>query len=119
MGSETRRRNASQIMVRVDIAEKALIRERAASAGMSAPAWLRALAQGSQPRSRVDQQAFLNLAKANADLGRLGGLLKLALSGQAPEVASSAEEMRRLLKAIDAARVELLRRAEALTSFEP
>ena len=77
MGSNTRRR-AHQIKVRVSEAEKQQIEAKAQAFGYntSTAALLRDLALGVEPKSTLDQQAILNLLQVNADLGRLGGLLK-------------------------------------------
>ena len=77
MGSNTRRR-AHQIKVRVSEEEKQQIEAKALAFGYttSTAALLRALALGVEPKSTLDQQAVLELLRVNADLGRLGGLLK-------------------------------------------
>lgn len=61
-------------------AERAVIEANAAMAGVSVSAFLRTVGMGMEPRSRVDQQAMKDLLKLNADLGRLGGLLKALLT---------------------------------------
>ncbi len=43
-------------------------------------AYLRMLGLGYQPKSLVDNDRVIELAKINGDLGRLGGLLKLWLT---------------------------------------
>lgn len=113
MGSETRRRSATQVMVRVTTEEKAAIAARASEAGMSAPGFMRTLALGAVPTAKADAAAVRELAQANADLGRLGGLLKMALSegftgGVGPQ------EMRRLLKKIEAQQAFLGSKAQEL-----
>ena len=77
MGSEERQRR-DQIKVRVSDDEKKIIQEKAKAFGYqsSTAALLRDLALGIEPKSTLDQQAVLDLLKVNADLGRLGGLLK-------------------------------------------
>jgi len=76
--------------------ERADIETRAAATGLSVSAYLRNLGLGFQPQSTLDHEAVLALLKVNADQGRLGGLLKLWLSGQS---AASTEdlEIRKLL----------------------
>ncbi|WP_244672278.1 MULTISPECIES: CopG family transcriptional regulator [Xanthomonas] len=54
--------------------------ERAAQAGMSQSAFLRAVGLNEPIRSVVDLQAVAGLAKVTGDLGRVAGLLKLWLA---------------------------------------
>lgn len=90
MGSNTRRRQ-HQIKVRVSEEEKQQIEAKAQAFGYatSTAALLRDLALGIEPKSTLDQQAVLELLRVNADLGRLGGLLKhwLQSKGAKPAVA--------------------------------
>jgi hypothetical protein len=60
--------------------EKADISARAAGAGMSESAFLRALGLNQPIRSVVDLEAVDDLAKINGGLGRVAGLLKLWLA---------------------------------------
>ncbi len=76
--------------------ERAEIETRAAATGLSVSAYLRNLGLGFQPHSTLDQEAILALLKVHADQGRLGGLLKLWLSGGHTGAASAAEIRRRL-----------------------
>ena len=79
MGSETRRRE-QKIFVRVSEYELAEISERASAYDLSNPAYLRSVGLGHEPpKSTLDSQHILELAKINGDIGRLGGLLKLWL----------------------------------------
>lgn len=61
-------------------AERATIEANASMTGKSVSAFLRAVGIGMVPQSRVDQQAVKDLLRVNADLGRLGGLLKALLT---------------------------------------
>ncbi len=79
MKSETRK-GSTPIKVWVLPAEKELIEDNAKAVGLSASAYLRNVGMGMQVRGVLDQQAVLELAKVNGDLGRLGGLLKMWLS---------------------------------------
>ena len=54
----------------------------------------------------LDHDAVVTLAKVNADQGRLGGLLKLWLSGEAGE-AVSGTNIRQLLDRIGEAQAKL------------
>lgn len=75
----TRPRN-EYIKVFVTEDERAELIERAAQAGMSQSAFLRAVGLNTPIRSVVDLTAVADLAKANGDLGRVAGLLKLWLA---------------------------------------
>jgi hypothetical protein len=99
-GEESRDRNR-HLKVVVSARERADIETRAA-AGLSVSAYLRNLGLGFQPHSTLDQQAILALLKVNADQGRLGGLLKLWLSGGQTGFAPPTE-IRRLLLDIESA----------------
>jgi hypothetical protein len=86
--------------------ERARIEQRAASAGLSVSAFLRAAGLHEPIRSVLDHDAVVTLAKVNADQGRLGGLLKLWLSGEAGE-AVSGTNIRQLLDRIGEAQAKL------------
>ena len=60
--------------------EEEIIKSNAAKAGLPTAVYLRHLGLGYEIRSIIDQQQVLELSKINADLGRLGGLLKLWLT---------------------------------------
>ena len=68
------------IGVKVNPAEYELIHAKAEQFGLLAPEFLRSVAMNYPVRSTVDQQATARLLRANADLGRLGGLLKMWLT---------------------------------------
>ena len=86
--------------------ERARIEQRAAAAGLSVSAFLRAAGLHQPIRSVLDHEAVIVLAKVNADQGRLGGLLKLWLSGEAGE-GVFATDIRQLLDRIGAAQAKL------------
>jgi hypothetical protein len=50
---------------------------------MSVSAYVKTVCLGHEVKSREDKSAILELARVSADLGRLGGLFKLALSEKA------------------------------------
>ena len=79
MGSETRKRQ-KKIFVRVSEDELGEITRNASAHDLSNPAYLRLLGLGDRPKSTLDSQHILTLAKINGDMGRLGGLLKLWLA---------------------------------------
>ena len=58
---------------------------------MSVAAYLRALGTGHSPPGKVDLRAIHELGRLRADLGRLGGLLKLWLTDRAGEGTEAAE----------------------------
>ncbi len=75
----TRPRN-EYIKVFVTKDERAEVVGRAAQAGMSQSAFLRAVGLSEPIRSIVDLQAVADLGKVNGDLGRVAGMLKLWLA---------------------------------------
>lgn len=56
------------------------LKKMALSAKLSVSAYIKKLCLGYEVKSKEDKTAILELAKVSADLGRLGGLFKLALS---------------------------------------
>ena len=97
---EHRTNRKRPISVAVSDRDRAKLEELAAAAGVPLSAYLRSAGLGQPIRSNAfNHQAVMDLAKLNADQGRLGGLLKLWLvdrPGQgAPEI-----EVRRLLDRI-------------------
>jgi hypothetical protein len=63
--------------------EYAQVAVQAGRASLSLSAFVKAVCLGHVVKSTVDQDAVLTLARINGDLGRLGGLLKMALSERA------------------------------------
>jgi hypothetical protein len=92
---QTRDRNRP-IKVWVTATERTLIEERAAGAGLSVSAYLRATGLHHPLKSAYDLVAVEQLAKVGADLGRLGGLLKMWLATR-PGGGASATDVSRLL----------------------
>ena len=76
--NETRKGN-TPIKVWVTPSEKKIIDENAKACGMSTSAYLRQVGLGMPIKSILDHKSIADLAKVNADQGRLGGLLKLWL----------------------------------------
>lgn len=74
------RRNICPIKVWVTKEEKISINNNAKLHGLSNSAFLRNLGLNITVNGIIDQQAILEIVKVNADLGRLGGLLKLWLT---------------------------------------
>jgi hypothetical protein len=77
--------------------EYSRIQESAQKAGLSLSAFCQRVCLGIPVPGLEHRQAVKDILKANADLGRLGGLLKLALSEGGDKIALS-----RLLQEIDA-----------------
>lgn len=73
-------KRTKSIILRVSEDEKKLIEENAKRTGYGVSVYLRNLGLGHEPTSKIDQKSVLDLLKVNADLARLGGLLKLWLS---------------------------------------
>jgi len=74
------RKHGRHLRVPVLAEEEAAIKEQAAKSGLSVSAYLRKIGLGYPINSALDYQAVETLAKVNADLGRLGGLLKMWLT---------------------------------------
>ena len=88
--------------------ERAYILESAAIAGLSVSMYLRVAGMHGRPNSVLDLQAVRDLQKVNADLGRLGGLLKLWLSERTGQGAP-AVDVRGILRQVEAAQPEFRR----------
>lgn len=73
------RDRTNPLRVVVSASEREAIQRRAAAASLSVSAYLRATGLGQTIRSTLDHATVMELAKINADQGRLGGLLKLWL----------------------------------------
>lgn len=89
------RRNRFPLQVYCTGEERQLIEEQAQRAGLSLSEFLRNVGMGYPIKCRVDQQAIQNLGKVNADMARLGGLLKMLLSNEERFVGYSGEQLRK------------------------
>ena len=65
---------------------------------MSASGYLRRLGLALPVESSIDQRAILELVKINADLGRLGGLIKMWLTTNADFESLNAQGLQRRLE---------------------
>ena len=74
------------------------VKEKSKRTALSMSSYTRSLLTGYEPRSIFDQDAVLEMIRAKADLGRLGGLLKLAIT-EGKEKAR-VRDMRQLLEDI-------------------
>jgi hypothetical protein len=57
------------------------VKARAAQARLSISTYVQRVCRGHDVKSAIDQEAVLDLLRLKADLGRIGGLLKLGLTG--------------------------------------
>ena len=87
--------------------EKERIEINAKETGLSVAGFLREVGQGYQPDSVVDLDQVREMVRINADLGRLGGLLKLWLTDDARTARFSTQTITELLNRIDATRAEM------------
>lgn len=79
----------------------------AKQAGISLSTFAKRVCLGQELRSRTDQETVMALLKANADLGRLGGLFKMGLSdGSAGRMAA---EFRYILRRIEKSQAEVIK----------
>ncbi len=101
-----RRDKARPVKVYLSPLERADIEIKAAATGLPVAVFLRRVGLGAAVPSILDHKAVLALLKVNADQGRLGGLLKLWISGRQTGAASSTE-IRRLLLDIESAQKTL------------
>lgn len=74
------RKNGRHLRVPVLPNEETQIKANAIQAGLSVAEYLRRISLGYPLQSVIDKEHVIQLAKINADLGRLGGLLKLWLT---------------------------------------
>lgn len=80
--SATPRRKNLPIKVYCLESERQAIEENAHQSGLSVSRFLRVVGIGMPVRSMADQKAVKALARINADMGRLGGLLKALLTNE-------------------------------------
>lgn len=89
-----------QLRVVVSDEQAARIAELAKECSLSVSAYLRNVGLGHEPKSTLDQQGILKLMQLRADLGRLGGLLKLWLSHRSG-TGAAAIDVSRLLRRLE------------------
>lgn len=80
MEKSVTRKNGRHLRVPVLPEEEEAIKANARAAGLTIAAYLRNVGIGREIKGVLDQQAVLELARVNGDLGRLGGLLKMWLT---------------------------------------
>lgn len=102
MEEKITRKNGKHLRVPVLPEEELIIKENAAQVGLTTAEFLRRLGLGHEIKGLSDQNAVLELSKINADLGRLGGLLKLWLTNDERVAKFSPETITTLLQRINA-----------------
>jgi hypothetical protein len=105
VGQEERRRH--HLRVPVFASEREAIEANAKKAGLSVARYLREVGQGYQVQGVMDYHYVRDLLKVNADLGRLGGLLKLWLTDDERTARFGEGTILALLGRIDATREEM------------
>jgi len=101
------RKESSPIKVYCLPQEKTCIAGNANDCGLTVSAYLRTLGQGYQPASIIDNKKVAGLIQVNADLGRLGGLLKLWLSNDRKAAHFNKENIIEVLQDIQANQKEI------------
>ena len=109
---EVRSRNRP-LKVYVTENERTALAEAARSAGLSVSDFLRRVGLGVRVRSLLDQDHVREVMRARADLGRLGGLLKMWLADR-PGEGAPPHTVRALLDEIDAAQDEVRQKVRVL-----
>ena len=99
-------RNRKSVKTYLTPEEYAQIKAQADQAGVSVSTFIKRVCLGQELRSRADQQAVLTLIKVNGDLGRLGGLFKMALSEGRHR--NFALEFRQLLRKIEQGQAQVV-----------
>ena len=96
------RKNSPRFQIPVFAEEAKAIKDQAKAAGLSVSAYFRNLALGYEIRSALDQDNISQLAKINADQGRLGGLLKMWLTNHEKLKGHDSDQLRiTILGALD------------------
>lgn len=108
------RKHGRHLRVPVLPDEETLIKAKATEAGLSIAEYLRRLGKGYSIQSMADKDIIIELSKINADLGRLGGLLKLWLSDDPRLLNYSPENIRHLLRCISGTQSIMLEKVRRL-----
>lgn len=87
--------------------------QSATKAGLTASTFVKRVCLGQRVHSIVDHQAVLAVMKANADLGRLGGLFKKFLS-EGNAVGPYAADLLATLRSIEATKAQVVKECTAL-----
>jgi hypothetical protein len=90
------------------------VKAMAGQTGLSVSTFMKRVCLGEEVRSKADQQAVRAVLRAGADLGRLGGLFKMALSdGKAGVMAF---ELRQTLRQIEKSQAEVVQACRAVVA---
>jgi hypothetical protein len=108
MSQKCTRKNTPPVKVYCLPEERAQLQASARAARKSVSAYLLNVGLGYPVRSLVDGRRVDELLHVNADLGRLGGLLKLWLTNDERTAAFGESTLRGLLAKIEATQNELL-----------
>lgn len=84
-------------MVRMTPQEWASIEDLADTCSLSVPGFMRQMALGYTPKSTLDQQAVIEMAQVNGDMGRVVGILKLWLTTESKKDEAFAHNIPRLI----------------------
>ena len=95
-----KRQRAKCLRVYALPSEEADIKANAANCGMKVAEYLRNLGLNFEPKTILDYQAVLELSKVSADLGRLGGLLKMFLTNEERYKHMNKEEVQQTVNAL-------------------
>lgn len=95
------RKNSPPIKVYCLPEERATIEQNARESGLSTGAYLRVIGQGYKVVGIVDNERVVEMARINADLGRLGGLLKMWLANDDRMKPFGEDHIRALLSRIE------------------
>lgn len=102
------RKHGRHLRVPVLPEEEKAIKENAANAGLKIAEYLRRVALGYEIQGVIDKQHIIELSKINADLGRLGGLLKMWLTNDERVVHIKPETMTVVLDRIQTTQAAML-----------
>ncbi len=112
--TQVTRKNSTRITLYLLPEEKAFIDENAKRFGMSSNEFIRSCVKGQKFPSHIDLLAMKELIKLRADLGRLGGLLKLWLSDDKKTQRFNVATIMQLLGRIDSSMSSLRHYIDAL-----
>jgi hypothetical protein len=108
MNQKCTRKNTPPIKVYCLPEERAQLQASASAARKSMSTYLLNVGLGYPVRSILDQRRVEDLLRVNADLGRLGGLLKLWLTNDERTASFGESTIRGLLAKVEATQSELL-----------
>lgn len=110
-----RRKDLAPIKVYCTSSQRQIIEQNAISVGMSLSTYLQRVGANYSLNIQSNNEDVEKLLKINADLGRLGGLIKLWLTNDKRTKLIGREELHRLLGQITSTQSELV---EAIIEFK-